>query len=244
MTKIYKLTDPRTNIVMYVGKTYMTIKKRMYAHYDVANKGKTPKDLWIKELKSLGMLPIVNIIEEVDDSIWQDKEVYWVSHYRYLNPNLLNISIGGSIGGVYLTQEKQQQVILLQSESKSRPVYQLNKQYEVIRLHNSCKRASKEIGTADTNINTAARSRGLRSAGGFIWIYLDEYESFIKPEGIYSIDYSYLYNSVTQISPKTREVIRVWSSVKVAALSLGILRPGIVKARCGYRKTYKGFIWK
>lgn len=243
MTKIYKLIDPRNNVIMYVGKTYMTFKKRMYAHIDTAKKGKTNKDLWIKELLSLKLKPIIELIEEVDNSIWQEREIYWIDFYKKINNNILNIAIGGSIGGVYLTSDKQNQVLLLQSEIKSKPVYQLTKKFEIIKLHKSCKQASKEVNISDTCINTSARSIGNKSAAGFMWIYYTDIDKVKNITSEYSLKYDYLHKSVTQCTKKG-SIIKKWNSLIEAANTLQINNCGISKAKTGYRKTYKGFIWK
>jgi group I intron endonuclease len=245
MTKIYKLIDPRNNLVMYVGKTCMALKKRMYTHYYVARDGKTDKDYWIKELQILGYNPIIELIEEVDNSIWQEKERYWIAYYKSINPDILNICIGGSIGGVFLSLEKQQQVILLQSGIKSKPVYQLTKDYNIVKLHKSCKAASRDLNTPDTNIGTSARSVGKKSAKGFLWIYFDDYKKWqlSKPCDSYTKDYSYLNSEVSQYD-KDGNFIKKWKSQTEAAETLNIKRQGITRVKCGERLSYKGFIWK
>ena len=245
MIKIYKLIDPRNNMIMYVGKTSQTLKKRMNTHYYVAKNGKSNKDYWIKELQILGYNPIIELIEEVDNSIWQEKEIYWIEYYQKINPDILNMYSGGLIGKVFLSKEKQFQITLLQSEIRSKPVYQLTKDYNIVKLHKSCKVASKELNTSDTNIGNSARCKGKKSAKGFLWIYFDDYEKWqlLKPNKSYSKDYSYLNSEVSQYDKKGN-FIKKWNSHSEAAEFLKIKRDGITKAKSGSRLSYKGFIWK
>ena len=59
--KIYGLIDPRTDDVMYIGKTKNYLCKRLQIHLNgVRRIGHTSeKDKWIKELLELGMKPII-----------------------------------------------------------------------------------------------------------------------------------------------------------------------------------------
>lgn len=98
MVKIYKLIDPRNeNEVRYVGKTKMTLKKRMYSHlHHGRNKRKTPVYLWINKLLLENIIPLIVLIEEVNDSEWVNKEIYWIKYYRdVFGVRLLNLSDGG-----------------------------------------------------------------------------------------------------------------------------------------------------
>lgn len=242
MIVIYKLIDPRTSTVMYVGKTSLSLKNRLHSHIHVAKKGNTPKDIWIRDLLLIDKTPLIEILEVVTIETWQQKEQYWIEQFKYTNSSLLNIAVGGSIGGVYLTPEKQQQVVLLQSEAKSKPVYQLDFSYHIIKVHNSCRKAAKELSIADTGISTAARSLGKKSAGGFLWCYIEDLDKIEKCKTGYSIDYSYLYTPVKQLT-KEGLLIKQWSSLIEAAKVLGIRRSGISRAKIGERKSYKGFLW-
>lgn len=240
--RIYTLTDPRTNIVMYVGRTILRLCNRLSSHVHCAKHNKTPRDLWFKELLDLGLKPIITCIEEVSHDIWEEKEKYWIAYYKKINPNLCNLAIGG---GGPLGCKPQRDVILSMSKIHSKPVYQLTYDYEIVKLHDSCKQASKEVNCADTCISTAARSKGLKSAANSIWIYLSDYNEWIKNNTSkkYEIDYSYLSSKVSQYD-KNGNLIKEWSSQTEAAKSLNIRREGITRAKCGDRPSYKGFIWK
>ena len=96
--KIYKLIDPNTNEVRYVGKTITKLYDRMKVHVRqsrVASKH-THKEAWIKGLLNKGLKPIIELIEEVCIESWAEREMYWIGFY----PNLTNLSIGGESGNV------------------------------------------------------------------------------------------------------------------------------------------------
>lgn len=96
---IYSLNDPDTLQIRYIGKTG-NLKKRLYSHITEAKRSKGRRYVlnWINSLLSSNKKPIINIIEECNDSNWQERERYWVSYYREIIPNLCNNADGG-LGG-------------------------------------------------------------------------------------------------------------------------------------------------
>lgn len=91
--KIYTLKHPDTLEIRYIGKTVRSLSRRLGNHIANAKGNKHNKHLsnWILNILSLGKRPIIELIEEVDNSIWQERERYWISQY----PNLINLTIGG-----------------------------------------------------------------------------------------------------------------------------------------------------
>ncbi|MEY4572757.1 MAG: hypothetical protein RLZ10_2013 [Bacteroidota bacterium] len=99
---IYCLKDPSTYEVRYVGKTKYSLEKRLTQHISRAksileNKTKIKNNKrysWIISLINLRTKPIIELIEEVDETIWSDREKFWITQY----PNLTNMTIGGDGG--------------------------------------------------------------------------------------------------------------------------------------------------
>lgn len=91
--KIYTLKHPDTLEVRYVGKTVRSLSRRLGNHIDNAKRSKHNKHLsnWILSILAIGKRPIIELIEEVDNSIWQEREKYWISQYS----NLVNLTAGG-----------------------------------------------------------------------------------------------------------------------------------------------------
>lgn len=91
-TYIYLLRDPRDGAVRYVGKT-VNWRIRHKAHRAARNE--TRCSLWIKELKSVGLLPTFEVIEEVPpNGGWEERERHWIGIYRR-SDLILNMTIGG-----------------------------------------------------------------------------------------------------------------------------------------------------
>ncbi len=89
---IYSLTDPRNNQIRYIGKS-INPKKRIDNHLHV--KRKSHCSCWIQSLKSIGLKPIFEIIDIVEESNWKFWEQYWIAQIKAWNFSLTNHSIGG-----------------------------------------------------------------------------------------------------------------------------------------------------
>lgn len=93
---IYKLIDPISNEIRYIGLTFNTLKQRLGSH--MSEPGKSHKCNWIKKLKSQGLKPI---IESVEDNIssYDDcclREIYYIDYYKSCGCNLTNSASGGN----------------------------------------------------------------------------------------------------------------------------------------------------
>lgn len=91
---IYKISSPTKKI--YVGKTY-DLRKRINCH-----KHASKKDSNIILHNSIGKHGwenhVLEIIEEVDDSLLNEREMFWIEElktYCYDNPNGMNMTKGG-----------------------------------------------------------------------------------------------------------------------------------------------------
>ncbi len=93
---IYKLIDPRTNEIRYIGKTKNKLKKRLYEHCTERNlKTNTHKNNWIKQLLNLNLRPKIELLEEVNQDNWIEREMYWIEYFKNNDYNLTNTSDGG-----------------------------------------------------------------------------------------------------------------------------------------------------
>lgn len=99
---IYILKDQNNNI-RYVGKT-TNIKRRLYSHIAEAKLNKSKRYVlnWIRQLLLNNQKPILEVIEECNENNWQEREIYWISYYKELIPDLCNLCDGGTGG---LTKE-------------------------------------------------------------------------------------------------------------------------------------------
>lgn len=91
--KIYTLSDPITNEVRYIGQTKHSLEERLRGH--LKSKGKTYRVYWINSIKNKGLVPKIELLEEVDKSVGSQTEIYWISMFRFWGFNLTNLTDGG-----------------------------------------------------------------------------------------------------------------------------------------------------
>ena len=97
MVTIYTLTDPVTNKIRYVGKTTTDLDKRLRYHIYEINRSKNKhKIYWFKQLINIGLKPIIEVIDIVDDSNWGFWEQYWISQIKTWGFDLINCLEGGN----------------------------------------------------------------------------------------------------------------------------------------------------
>lgn len=93
-TNIYILIDPRNNQVRYVGKAN-NVSQRYKAHLNRARKHQIHKANWIKQLKDIGLKPIVEVIDIVPIDEWIYWETYWIGQFKAWGFDLINYTNGG-----------------------------------------------------------------------------------------------------------------------------------------------------
>jgi ribonuclease BN (tRNA processing enzyme) len=99
MVIIYSLKDPNTLEIRYVGKTTSELKTRFDSHCCNQNiYRKNYSAQWIKSLILQNKKPIIEIIEIVEDNIWQEKEKYWIKKFKQEGFKLTNMTEGGDVG--------------------------------------------------------------------------------------------------------------------------------------------------
>lgn len=103
-TFIYVLKDPRTGCIRYVGKADNP-SKRWKCHCWISSK-KSHKNSWVSELKNLGLLPELEILEQVPLDEWEEIEREYIRVFRMVGMNLTNQCDGGE-GVVGLSPSKE-----------------------------------------------------------------------------------------------------------------------------------------
>jgi len=92
---IYSLSDPITNEIRYIGKSFKP-QLRFKNHIYQSKKLNSYIGRWINLLLNEAKLPILSIIEECNDSNWEEREIYWIDYYKKAGTNLCNIRKGGN----------------------------------------------------------------------------------------------------------------------------------------------------
>ncbi len=124
---VYGLVDPNNNLIRYIGKSIQGIN-RPYEHAKNSSlkEGNTPKNNWIKKLKSKGQmysvvilysLPKSNYKKEDLNIILYNKEQELILEYKKNNDNLLNLCDGGpGTAGRIISEESRKKM----SETRKR----------------------------------------------------------------------------------------------------------------------------
>lgn len=94
---IYALCEPDTRKVRYIGKANNPLK-RLSLHLSVSVKLDTHLGHWLSKLRESGRKPILSVLREVPEEIWQEEEIGYIRQARELGMNLVNGNDGG-LGG-------------------------------------------------------------------------------------------------------------------------------------------------
>lgn len=108
---IYALLCPLSNQIRYIGKS-KNPRMRLRHHLKEVRKqdwkvSPNYRQAWIHGLLSQGLKPTLLILEEIDETEWQSKEIYWISYYKKLGLPLVNSTDGGD-GGLNPSEETRQ----------------------------------------------------------------------------------------------------------------------------------------
>ena len=97
MGYIYKITNLQNNKI-YIGKTTTCIQERFSKHIYEANTPNTKGYMFIlhKAFRKYGINNFnIEQIEEIDNSLLNDREIYWINFYNSMIPNGYNMTFGG-----------------------------------------------------------------------------------------------------------------------------------------------------
>lgn len=167
MVKIYVLKDPRSLVIRYVGATSQTLNRRLTGHMgDTKLQSNTHKVNWLRELKYLGLKPIIELIEETED--WVKREKFWYDHYKAL-VTLTNSRDGGT--GVF---KKDLNSIERSSQAKFQSINQYTIDGKLLQAWDCIRDAELHYsGKRKGPIRVCVRG-ATASAHGFLWSYKDK----------------------------------------------------------------------
>lgn len=93
-TFIYALCEPDTRKVRYIGKANNP-KDRLKEHVSESVKLNSHLGHWLARLRGSGVKPILAVLREVPEAIWQEEEIGYIRQARELGMNLVNVADGG-----------------------------------------------------------------------------------------------------------------------------------------------------
>lgn len=216
---IYGLICPLTNEVRYIGLTTQSLNKRLYKHLYEIDSHTSKKNSWLKKLRNLDLLSEIKIqlIEECNIDILNDREVYWISEFKNKGYELTNMTIGGDVGS--LGHKHSEEALKKISEaSKKRKGYKatpearknISKSLLGNTRHKNCKHSE------ETKKQISETKKGTLS-----WNATPVLQLF-----------------------KDGELIKEWVSATAAAKELGLSQGNIWSVINGNRKKCGGYIWK
>jgi hypothetical protein len=113
---IYTLNDPRDRRVRYVGKSNAP-KRRLLEH--INKPGTVGIGLWISELNTEGLRPILEVIEWCAISEWESRECFWIGKFRENGDALFNLHVGGNGIGTHTLAAREKLRSALLGKKKS-----------------------------------------------------------------------------------------------------------------------------
>lgn len=170
--KIYKLLDPITNEIRYIGKTKNALLKRYKEHiYRAKQEHDSHVYCWIRKLLKDNLKPIIELVEECTEENWEEREKYWIAYY----PNLTNVSKGG----ITYFGEYHKRPDFVSAVIKKVIKYDVNGDF--ICVYDSITIASEGNKSLRRHISNCCSNKR-QSAGRFQWrYYTEDYSLKIEP---------------------------------------------------------------
>lgn len=216
--KIYTLAHPITNEIRYIGKTKYSLEKRLAKHL-VTNENNHRAN-WVKSILKIGLVPTIELLEEVPNVNWQDYEKYWILQFKSWGFNLVNGTIGGEEGII--------------SDKCRKACIEANK-----RRKGKCRNWSPSLETRK-RISEKLKGRKLSLKT------LNKRSKTMK--GIVPINA--IAKSIEKTSKQVAKydlnntLIEIFKSLSEAARSIGSNVSSIHKCCNNIRNKHKGYIWK
>ena len=92
---VYRLSDPRSGEIRYVGVTHQKLRYRLVKHLSAARNGRPQYvSAWIRTVLSAGIEPIIEILEEGIGN-WVEAEMRQVLAHKEAGHRLTNLTDGG-----------------------------------------------------------------------------------------------------------------------------------------------------
>lgn len=217
---IYVLIDPESNQIKYVGKT-TDITRRFRRHISERFLHDSYKDRWVRKLVDNGVVPEIEIVDEVDKSNWIYWEKFYISYFKYIGCLLTNGTVGGdeppSTKGRKHTIESR---LKMSNTKKGMPIPWLNNGKERTKEHRE-------------NLSKSCKGRISPNKGN---VYTKEHRDKLSNS-------STVKKKVKQID-LNGNLIKIWDSISLAERTLQIRHISEVCRNVGYHKTTGGFKWE
>lgn len=217
---IYKLICPISGECRYVGKTVQTLNKRLYKHKYNKRRNPSHKNSWLIQLEGKGLLDELKIelIEECDVSVLNNREIFWIAKLRGDGYKLTNMTEGGEVGslGCKHTDEAKGKI----SEAGKR-LKGIKRSEETRNKISDSLRGKKGRNTGNTHSEETKKRISETKKGTVSW----------NAQPVLQLD-------------KEGNIINEWRSASDAAKNLGLSQGNIWSVINGDRNTCGNFKWK
>lgn len=208
MGYIYKIINDVDHKI-YVGQTINSIKYRWWHHlYKGRNPNKPETDYPLyRAMRKYGESHFsISIIEEVNDDLLNEREIYWIKQLNSITPYGYNCSFGGEgetkfdhneilnyfleesnlnasktarhFGCSLVTVLKILENNNLSGNGQNQPVYQIDlKTGKIVNKFNSISDAMTAMNLGMTQLWSAVNGQA-KTAGGYAWCKVNEYQDF------------------------------------------------------------------
>lgn len=257
---IYKLTNLVNNKI-YIGQTKTSLRKRMISHLSQARKYTKAKKHHLQfAIQKYGSDNFqIEILECCNQENLNNREIFWIEYFNTTDPNIgYNCTIGGDgcsmkrkvkqstrskISEANLDKWKDNEYKRKQYASrvaahkrKIKKIVQLTYSYDVIAIWDYKKDIAEKYGTQIYNLR---KDRKFIITKGYIWMYLDDYNSIqLSDPIIVQLDYN--YNIINNYYDYKTANIRIYELTG----TYGNLQFNTNQKRTKLKGTRKaGFIW-
>ncbi len=121
---IYGLVDPRNGQLRYIGKSTSGLRRPQEHSHPSRLKKNTHKINWILQLRSLGLKPIITVLQEFGETdILYQAEHFGISYFRQLGMPLTNLADGGpgSTGATWVHTDESKKNMSIARKGKGIP---------------------------------------------------------------------------------------------------------------------------
>ena len=161
--------------IRYIGVTTKTLECRYYQHkHEAKRKADRPVYHWWNKRITENFQITIEPLEIDFTGDWEEREKYWIRHYRQMGFNLLNVSEGGV--GIITNEQRTKSSRQRSIEAHNKSVIALTKDGKFYKEYSSCREAAKEFHTVPTAITNACKSRWSKSSHGYMWIFKSDYD--------------------------------------------------------------------
>lgn len=239
--------DSDPNNIRYVGVTTRLLKQRMYGHrYNATKKEKRnqPVHKWMWSVIEKGDTVSIHFLDECDETLWEDREKYWIKYYKDLGYKLLNVQEGGA--GIVTKEMRKKDGIQRSADAHKKAVCQIDpKTHQLIAVHDSIRSATKAMGLNSNSAigNALSKTNDTVLSAGYYWVYKTDYDNGTFK--LKEIDpYAHITSPMVYRFDLNGSLMGSYHGVSNAVLALGITSLNTqalnlaIKQKTVYHKSY------